>query len=161
MNDITIRFLLVYDYLLINNQIKNKRDFGVKLKLSNSLLTEIIKKRTNAGVVPIQNLLIVFEEINANWLLTGKGEMINDSNNNNILTIENEIIELNEKIIYYKDKVDFFEGKNKDEVSKMAFQVEKIYQMLMRSKVDRLIELGEKEIAEEFESKSSKDKTKN
>ncbi|WP_395074789.1 hypothetical protein [Flavobacterium sp.] len=161
MNDITTRFLTAYEYLLENKRIKNTRDFGIKLKVSNSLVTELCKARSNAGIVPVQNLLLYFDEINAKWLLTGQGDMINDPNNINILDIENEILELKEKILYYKDKADFFEGKNQKEVNKMAVQVEKIYQMLMRSKVDKLIELGEKEIAEELEQKSLVDKAKN
>ncbi|WP_395074527.1 hypothetical protein [Flavobacterium sp.] len=148
MNDITIRFLIAYEFLLENKRIKNTRDFGNKLNVSNSLVTEICKKRSNAGIVPIQNLLLNFEEIDADWLLTGKGEIVKSEDINPFLEIESEIKELKEKIIFYKERADFFEGKNNNQVTIMAVQVEKIYQMLMRSKVDKLIELGEKEIAD-------------
>jgi hypothetical protein len=39
--------------------------------------TEICKKRTNAGITPIQNLIARFPEISAKWLLTGEGDFLN------------------------------------------------------------------------------------
>lgn len=76
MNDITIRFLEVYAYLKSNNKVHTPKGFAIEIGVSNSLITEICKKRTNAGLTPIQNLINRFDELNSDWLLTGKGSML-------------------------------------------------------------------------------------
>ena len=76
MNDITIRFLDTYEYLKKQNIVYTPKGFANELSVSTSLITEICKKRTNAGITPIQNLLNRFDEIDGNWLLTGKGSML-------------------------------------------------------------------------------------
>jgi hypothetical protein len=76
MNDITIRFLEVYAYLKSELLVHTPKGFANEINVSTSLITEICKKRTNAGLTPIQNLLIRFEQIDADWLLTGKGSML-------------------------------------------------------------------------------------
>lgn len=76
MNDITIRFLDTYEYLKKNNIVYTPKGFANEINVSTSLITEICKKRTNAGITPIQNLLNRFDDIDGNWLLTGKGSML-------------------------------------------------------------------------------------
>jgi hypothetical protein len=76
MNDITIRFLDAYDYLKNTKKVSNPKGFAMEIGVSTSLITEICKKRTNAGLTPIQNLITRFEEISSDWLLTGNGSMI-------------------------------------------------------------------------------------
>lgn len=76
MNDITIRFLDVYAYLKKELLVHTPKGFSNEINVSTSLITEICKKRTNAGITPIQNLLLRFEQIDGNWLLTGKGSML-------------------------------------------------------------------------------------
>lgn len=76
MNDITVRFLDTYEYLKKQNIVYTPKGFAVEINVSTSLITEICKKRTNAGITPIQNLLNRFDEIDGNWLLTGKGSML-------------------------------------------------------------------------------------
>ncbi len=80
MNDITIRFLECYNYLKSKNIIFTPKGFANEIDVSTSLITEICKKRTNAGLTPIQNLLNRFSEINSEWLLTGIGEMLKTEN---------------------------------------------------------------------------------
>jgi phage repressor protein C with HTH and peptisase S24 domain len=77
MNDITVRFLEVYSWLKKNKLVHTPKGFANEIDVSTSLITEICKKRTNAGITPIQNLINRFPEINSNWLLTGVGEMVN------------------------------------------------------------------------------------
>ncbi|CAC9975698.1 hypothetical protein [Flavobacterium panici] len=103
MNDATSRFLDVYEYLKAKKIIKNSREFANELNISTSLFTEISKKRTNAGMVPIQNLLIKYKDIDANWLLTGEGSMLK---NNSIETNINykELAEARLEIIELKDE---------------------------------------------------------
>lgn len=81
MNNITIRFLEIYEYLFFKKIIKNKSDFAKKLGVSSSSLTEIWKKRSNIGANIIQNTVLSFDFINSEWLLTGKGEMLKSGSN--------------------------------------------------------------------------------
>lgn len=78
MNDITIRFLAIYNYLKNEKLIFSPKAFANEIGVSNSLITEICKERTNAGIVPIQNLLLRYDIINAEWLLTGRGIMLKE-----------------------------------------------------------------------------------
>ncbi len=105
MNDITSRFLDVYKYLIENKIVRSLKAFAQEIDVSTSLITEICKMRTNAGITPIQNLLQKYSDIDANWLLTGEGSMLkaaNDETNSNYKELAEarlEIIEMkNEKI---------------------------------------------------------------
>jgi repressor LexA len=83
MNDITSRFLDIYNYLLNSKKTSSASDFAKKIEISTSLMSEILKKRTNAGINPIQKTVSEFPEINSEWLLTGKGEMIKTKSKEN------------------------------------------------------------------------------
>ncbi|MBP1222843.1 hypothetical protein [Flavobacterium sp. 1355] len=107
MNSVTIRFLETYEHLKKTKIVKNPTAFAEKLNVSTSLITEICKKRTNAGITPIQNLVQQFNDIDANWLLTGRGSMLktqnteseNDLNFKELAEARLEIIEMkNDKI---------------------------------------------------------------
>ncbi|MCD9576973.1 hypothetical protein [Flavobacterium soyae] len=112
MNDVTQRFLIIYEYLKKTGIISNPTKFAQELNISSSLMTEIYKARTNAGMIPIHNLLIKYKVIDANWLLTGEGSMLKtpnkDTNTNykelaearlEIIGLKNEKIEqLNKEI---------------------------------------------------------------
>lgn len=78
MEDITVRFLEVYNYLLSVNKIANSSDFAKKIDVSSSMISEIIKGRSNAGIKVIQNTVLKFKEINLDWLIKGDGKMIAD-----------------------------------------------------------------------------------
>ncbi len=100
MNDITIRFLAVYEHLKNVQRIKSKYGFAKKTNISNSSLTEIFNKRTNVGIKIIQNTVINFPEINSEWLLTGKGEMLEETlnthgNNNSQVVVNGNKIQAN------------------------------------------------------------------
>lgn len=72
-NDISIRFLEAYDYLKNKKKVSNAADFAQKIDISSSLMNEILKERTNAGINPIQKTVKAFPEIDAEYLLTGNG----------------------------------------------------------------------------------------
>ncbi len=76
MNDITTRFLDVYEWLKKEKLVLTPKGFAYEIEVSTSLITEICKKRTNAGITPIQNLINRFPQVNSNWLLTGQGDML-------------------------------------------------------------------------------------
>lgn len=122
MNSITIRFLNSYEYLKMMKKVQNPSSFAEKINVSTSLITEICKKRTNAGITPIQNLLDRFPEIDANWLLTGKGSMLKSENsvseeNTNYKELAEarlEIIEMkNEKIKFLTEELNDLKGSKK------------------------------------------------
>ncbi|WP_187477812.1 helix-turn-helix transcriptional regulator [Amniculibacterium sp. G2-70] len=83
MNDITQRFIDVYEYLLNNKLVDSSRDFANKIDISASMMTEIIKKRSNAGINPIQKTVQNFSNIDSTWLLTGIGEMVKTKSKEN------------------------------------------------------------------------------
>ena len=78
MNEVTHRFIEVYTRLLSENRIGGPKDFASKIKVSTSLITEIIKGRSNVGISAIQNTVIYFS-INPRWIFTGRGDMYDNN----------------------------------------------------------------------------------
>ena len=74
-NAISSRFIEVYERLLQDGKISDKKDFANKIDISPSLVTEISKGRSAVGVTPLQNIVLVFG-VSAQWLLTGTGPML-------------------------------------------------------------------------------------
>ena len=107
MNSVTIRFLETYEHLKKIKIVKNPTKFAEKINVSPSLITEICKKRTNAGITPIQNLVQQFNDIDANWLLTGRGSMFKIENTGSETNINyKELAEARLEIIEMKnDKI--------------------------------------------------------
>ena len=122
MNDITIRFLDVYNYLLKDKQVSNPSHFAKMIEISTSTMNEILKGRSNAGINPIQNTVKNFTEINAEWLLTGAGNTIKKGNS----VIENTIEEQN-ITDELKDKTDLikFQRKKIEDLEKEILKLKK------------------------------------
>ncbi len=74
MDKITTRFIEAYNHLLSEKKIKDQKDFASKIGVSTSMITEIIKGRSNVGLSAIQNTVIRFD-INSQWLFKGTGGM--------------------------------------------------------------------------------------
>lgn len=74
-NDISARFIEAYEALLASGKVSDKRDFAAKLNISASMVTEISKGRSSVGTQAVQNIVFQFN-ICAEWLLTGRGEML-------------------------------------------------------------------------------------
>lgn len=75
MEHVNNRFIEFYESLLKRGVIKNATDFANKVDVSSSLMTEIMKKRSNIGTKIIQNTVLNFE-LNVDWLFTGIGSML-------------------------------------------------------------------------------------
>ncbi|MAG87261.1 S24 family peptidase [Zunongwangia profunda] len=75
LNEITLRFIEVYEHLQKTKKVKNVSDFAEKIGISNSMMTEISKFRSNVGIKAIQNTVNTFSFIDSEWLLTGNGRM--------------------------------------------------------------------------------------
>lgn len=74
MEDLTNRFLEAYEYLKAAGEVSGYSDFAKKLGISNSMMTEISKGRTNPGVKAIQNIVKIFG-VDANWLAAEIGNI--------------------------------------------------------------------------------------
>ncbi|MDQ6529823.1 hypothetical protein [Flavobacterium sp. LHD-85] len=104
MNDVTSRFLIIYEYLKETKIVSNTKHFATELNISTSLITEICKKRSNVGMVPISNLLARYKDIDANWLLTGEGSMLKSSSITETNINYKELAEARLEIITLKDE---------------------------------------------------------
>lgn len=51
-------------------------DLAVMLEVQRSNISHILNGRNKPGAALIEKLLLVFPDLNARWLLTGKGDMI-------------------------------------------------------------------------------------
>lgn len=62
----------------MSGRVKNQKDLGEKLGYSNeSSFSQVINEKVSEPKDFIPKLKQVFPELNANWLLTGEGEMLN------------------------------------------------------------------------------------
>ncbi len=75
-NDVTNRFIEVYDYLAKEGKVAGKKDFAEKIGISASMMTEICKGRSNVGIATIQNIVTAFN-VSADWLIMGHGDITN------------------------------------------------------------------------------------
>jgi transcriptional regulator with XRE-family HTH domain len=114
MNETTVRFIAIYNYLLEIKKVSNASDFAKQIGVSNSLINEILKGRSNVGVSPIQNTVKVFNTININWLMTGQGDMLTvegekqywDKFENDVLLLEKDkLIKLQAEMIATQNKL--------------------------------------------------------
>lgn len=105
MEDITKRFISIYEYLIENNFVKNASDFAKTIDVSSSLVNEILKGRSNPGTKIIQNTVKKFDFFDLEWLILGKKSIIKSNNIDfssdlNILLKERaSMIELQKKYI--------------------------------------------------------------
>jgi len=73
MNDITKRFLELYEYLKSHNEISKQSEFAERIGISSSSFTEISKGRSGVGLPAIQNTVLQFPWVSSDWLLKGDG----------------------------------------------------------------------------------------
>ena len=124
MNDVTKRFIEVYNYLVTDNKVSGQKDFACKIGVSTSMITEILKGRSNVGLSAIQNTVLQFD-IDSNWLFTGFGYI--SSNNQlkepsenyskGIIETQQETIETQKKYILHLEAEN---ARLKDEKEKPA-----------------------------------------
>lgn len=78
-NEATVRFIEVYNWVINNTEIKKAAEFARKIGISTSLLNEIVKGRSNAGVECIQNTVQILN-VSPHWLLSNNGSMFENEN---------------------------------------------------------------------------------
>mgnify|MGYP001106877217 FL=1 len=81
--NISERFLEVFDYLKNSKQVGSQKEFAKKIGISPSMFTEISNGRSGVGLSAIQNIVLNYD-IDANWLLTGRGGISNKMYSANI-----------------------------------------------------------------------------
>ncbi len=106
------RFNESVNQLLENKILKNKADLAFKISIGASKLSEILNKRMS---ISLEDLALYCElfSVNANWILTGKGELfvksdiglsvVNDTSGEygktNIIELQRETILIQRKLI--------------------------------------------------------------
>jgi hypothetical protein len=66
-----------YDALIVHFSGGNKSAFAKKIKVGDTVIQNIIGKRqTNPSFEVLEKTIFAFENLNADWLLTGRGEML-------------------------------------------------------------------------------------
>jgi hypothetical protein len=58
----------------------SNKEFAKKMNKNPSAVNNWVRESTGVGLVVVQELLETFTEINANWLITGNGEMLKPAN---------------------------------------------------------------------------------
>ncbi|WP_394760315.1 hypothetical protein [Flavobacterium sp.] len=122
MSNSPLRIKQYIDFKGITNQ-----NFEKKIGYSNGAFATQLKNKGTIGSDKLENILIEFEDINPEWLLTGKGDMLRELANNVVnkpkeaynLATKNEncnqkIKELEDRIDFYKEKIQFVERKLED-----------------------------------------------
>lgn len=134
--NISERFLEVFDYLKNNKQVGSQKEFAKKIGISPSMFTEISNGRSGVGLLAIQNIVLNYD-IDANWLLTGRGDISNKMYSANISQVNDPFSTLLLKVEEQAKQIGILEKE---------LQLYKEEDSLIKSHAQR-IELLEKEIA--------------
>ncbi len=86
--EVTQRFLKAMQYLILTNQVKNKKQFAEEVNYTYNHIFRLERGGNYSITLEALNKLSIKFKINAYWLLTGKGQM----------TQENEQKDLNQKV---------------------------------------------------------------
>src|SRR5690554_1338451 len=74
--------------------------FSIQVGASNSYFNKVLKENSSIGSDRIERILRVFPEVNAEWLLTGQGEMLkNESEKQEENSSDKELIEMQKKLL--------------------------------------------------------------
>lgn len=77
IHELSSRFIEVIKHLKKNGVVSDNKEFASKIGVSNSMITEIYKGRSNVGMTAIQNTVLSFS-VSADWLITGRGSMFSN-----------------------------------------------------------------------------------
>ena len=88
-NIVNQRFIEVINFLILEKKVPSKSFLAEKFGITASKFSEILKERMNVGV-DLLSVLIDDYEINAEWLLTGKGSMLKGEVKNEVVTPNND-----------------------------------------------------------------------
>lgn len=80
--EIDNRTIQCIEYLVKNKGYKSEKEFLKKLEFPESKLSEARKGKSSFRADDIGKILMIFEEINGHWVMTGKGDMLLQPDNN-------------------------------------------------------------------------------
>ncbi len=145
LSDLSKRFLRIIDKMGYSHYRIAKE---TKI-ISNSILTHIKSGRSEPSVKVISALLEKFPNVNANWLLTGKGAMFLDDNNP-VLT--NKTKTISEKESGNNDFKELLKAKNKmiAIAEKMTTQNQKIIEYFKTWEIGKMIKETKEEVTREI-----------
>lgn len=72
------------------------RGFEQSIKISNGSFTNQLKNGKTIGVDKLENILRIYEELNPDWVLTGKGAMLREEPQENEPIQDSYLVELYE-----------------------------------------------------------------
>lgn len=73
---ISSRLSTLIKYLISSNQVHNQRVFCDRIKIGTREISSMVNGKRNISERTIRKIANTFPEVNANWLLTGEGEML-------------------------------------------------------------------------------------
>lgn len=80
--------------LLINSKCKSQKEFCKKVGLNEKTLSSMFTRNSNPKYETLFLIISAFEDVSANWILTGKGEMLLKKDNE-----ETKITDANEYLV--------------------------------------------------------------
>lgn len=86
IENLTMRFIEVYQYAVDTGQAMNPNQFAAKIGSERAPVGAIIKRGRNVGLQMLLNVLKAFPEISADWLILNKGEKLRSANVVNMQT---------------------------------------------------------------------------
>lgn len=87
----------IREYLLHRNLSFNK--FEISLGVSHGSISNAWKRQKNIGSNVIENILEIYPEVSAEWLLRGEGDMLNNNDNSELIQKDSTDENLNEELI--------------------------------------------------------------
>ncbi|SDE73151.1 hypothetical protein [Riemerella columbipharyngis] len=139
------RFINCIDFLLETKKIPSKSFISDIFGISNSKLSEILKKRMNVGVDLLSILTNEFP-ISSEWLLTGKGEMLKTpAKAEGPAQQVAETQEAYNKVAHLEEKIAFLQRENQLLQENKALLEDKVKSL--KEKESRRIQELEEEIA--------------
>ena len=112
--EIDSRVIQCVEHLIKNKVYKSEREFLHSLGFPEAKLSEARKGKSSFRADDIGKILMAFEEINGHWIMTGKGDMLlqpdnNISNSSFILqeynNLKKENRELSEEVGKLKERI--------------------------------------------------------
>lgn len=85
-------------FLIDNKKVYNQKDFADKIGKSKTQLSEMVKGTLVISERTVHAIVTAFPELNTEWLLTGKGEMLKEEKKSSpqkeeIITMSREVFE--------------------------------------------------------------------
>lgn len=73
---------------------KSKTEFATGLGVSPSIMSHVSSGRNKVGLELIQNILTAYPEVSAQWLLTGRGKMFTEDNQQSLGQLKEDYVVL-------------------------------------------------------------------